>query len=185
MLALTAPLLGFVLGAAFAWVSGDEIARSKDSSVSRSLVAVTLFSLMVYAPIAAYFLAVSPDWTYAYLVDPDRIPRAADLAAVLLNFASVPAGFLAAARAAASRHQGTVVRIAAGPAVLVLANIAAALPRLSVHATHAQFHGDFGVEPLSGSPLGYALIWMSAVLAGSVAWTVRGLRRMAEAARRG
>ena len=57
--------------------------------------------------------------------------------------------------------------------------LVAMLPRLRLFASYAQFHGDFGTEPLTGSPVGYALLWMTAVVAGAVAWTIHVLRRLA------
>jgi hypothetical protein len=56
----------------------------------------------------------------------------------------------------------------------------ALLPRLRVVASYAQFHGDFGTEPLAGSPVGVGLLWMTTVVAFSAAWTTRMLRRLAD-----
>ena len=70
------------------------------------------------------------------------------------------------------------MRLAALPALLVASFLLATAPRLSVAASHAQYHGDFGTRSLAGSPIGYALLWMSAVLAGGVIWTLHSLRRL-------
>lgn len=180
MPAPTAPLIGFLLGMAFAWASADELARAGSSAAARSLLLAATFGLLVFAPVAGFFLAFSPDWAYAYLVDSQRLPGAIDLALVLLDAASVPAGFLVAARWARSRRLGTVVRLASIPAAGVAAFVALALPRLGVHATYAQYHGDFGTRSVSGSPLGYALLWMLAVLVAAVVWTLRSLRMLGQ-----
>jgi hypothetical protein len=149
MPAPTAPLIGFVLGIAFAWAAADELGRAASSgTTSRSLVVVTLFSLLVFAPVSAYFLAC------------------------------VPAGFAIAARRASSRRLGPLVQIAALPTLAVGIFLLVASPRLAVSASYAQFHGDFGTRSLAGSPLGYALLWMGLVLFGAVAWTSRSLRRL-------
>ena len=89
-----APLIGFALGVAFAWWAREELARSQASAGvgSRSLVIVTLFATVVFAPIGAYFLAFEADWSYAIFVDTGRIPSALQLALVLLDAASVPVG---------------------------------------------------------------------------------------------
>jgi hypothetical protein len=179
MPAPTAPLIGFVLGIAFAWAAADELGRAAGAgTTSRSLVVVTLFSLLVFAPVSAYFLAFSPDWSYAYFVDSERLPSAVDLGLVLLDAASVPAGFAIAARRASSRRLGTLVQIGALPALAAGVFLLIASPRLAVSASYAQFHGDFGTRSLAGSPLGYAVLWMGLVLLGSVAWTSRSLRRL-------
>ncbi|HMJ16612.1 MAG TPA: hypothetical protein VK524_34595 [Polyangiaceae bacterium] len=185
MPAPTAPLLGFVLGIAFAWAAADELQRSAGSGgTSRSLVLVTLFSLLCFAPVAAYFLAFVPDWSYAYLVDPERVPNAVDLALALLDAASVPLGFAMAARSASARRLGSMLRLAAVPGLLALAFLMVCLQRLNVHATYAQYHGDFGTRSVAGSPLGYALLWMAAVLGAAIAWTIYCLRALTSGTRR-
>lgn len=180
MPAPVAPLVGFSLGVAFAWAAADELGRAGGYSISRSLVVVTLFSLLVFAPVSAYFLAFAPDWAYAYLVDSQRLPSAVDLGLVLVDAASVPAGFALAARLAGTHKLGQLVQLAAVPALLVAVFLLALLPRLTVHASYAQYHGDFGVRSVAGSPLGYALLWMSAVLLAAVLWTARALRRISQ-----
>jgi hypothetical protein len=178
-----APLVGFVLGIAFAWAAAEELARAGGHAASRSLWLVTLFGLVVFAPAAGFFLAFSPDWSYAYLFDSQRLPGAVDLGLVLVDAASVPAGFAAASRWAAARRLGALLRFALVPLGLVMAFVAFALPRIGVHATYAQYHGDFGTRAVSGSPLGYALLWMSTVLAAAIYWVWRSLRMLGQARR--
>lgn len=177
MPAPAAPLIGFVLGVVFAWASSGELARTGGSGVAtRSLVVVGVFALIVFGPMAAYFLAVSPDWAYAYLIDSQRVPAAFDLGLLLLDVASVPAGFLLAARRASAQKVTPLLELGAVPLALALTFLVVASKRLSVQATYTEFHGDFGTRALAGSPLGYALLWMNLMLAGGVAWTVRCLR---------
>lgn len=178
-----APFFGFLLGAAFAWVAAEELAR--DGGVgSRSLTVVALFGLLVYAPISGYLLAFAPDWSYGYVVDSQRLPSAVDTAWVLLDAASVPAGFARAARHARVKRSGPIMRLVALPAAVALGLVLATLPRLSVHASYAQYHGDFGTRPVSGSPLGFALLAMTLILLVGASVTVIWLRRSSRAARR-
>jgi hypothetical protein len=176
-------LIGFLLGVVFAWAAAEELARAGLSSATRSLLLAALFGLLVFAPVAGFFLAFSPDWSYAYVVDSQRLPGVVDLALVLTDAASVPAGFVVASRWAATRRLGALLRLAMIPALLTIVFVAAALPRLSVHATYAQYHGDFGTRTVSGSPLGYALLWMLSVLAAAIVWTLRSVRVMGQARR--
>jgi hypothetical protein len=178
-----APLVGFVLGVVFAWAAADDLGRA-GGVATRSLLVVSAFSLAVYAPISGYFLAFAPDWSYVYLVDSQRLPGAVDLGLVLMDAASVPVGFAAAARWARARRAGPILRMGAVPAAAALLTVLITLRRLGVHATYAQFHGDFGVQSVSGSPLGYALLWMTLVLVGAVGFTLSWLRRASRAARR-
>jgi hypothetical protein len=180
MPAPTAPLIGFVLGVGFAWAAADELARRGGSSVSRSLIVVTLFSLLVFAPVSAFFLAFAPDWAYAYIIDSQRLPSATDLGLVLFDAASVPLGFALSARWAGARQLGPLLRLAALPTLLVAVFMLLLAPRLAIHATYSQYQGDFGTRSLAGSPLGYALLWMSTVLLGAALWTARCLRRIGQ-----
>ncbi len=176
-----APLVGFVLGVVFAWWGAEDLARSHDGSTifSRSLVVATLFAALVFTPVSGYFLAFETDWSFAYWVDSRRIPSAVGLTLVLLDMLSVPLGFIAAASHAKKRRFGALLGLAIPPAVLVLGGLLRAAARLSVHASYAQFHGDFGVRPIAGSPLGHALLWMDAVLAIGIVWTSREMRALA------
>jgi len=172
------PLLGFALGVACAWAAVGDLGRSTSGLGGRALLVTTAFALLVFAPIAGYFVAFEPDWSYAYFVDSERLPAIVPIAVVLLAAVSVPAGFLAAVGDARSRRLGRVLRKAAVPAFLCAVFLLATFSRLSVHANYAQFHGDFGTRGVAGGPLGYALIWMLGVLAAATAWTLRALQRM-------
>jgi hypothetical protein len=179
---VAAPLFGIALGVLFAWAGAEEIARG-GGSVSRSLVVAGLFGAFVYAPACAYFQAFFPDWCFAYFLDAERRGLALDLSLVLANAGSIPLGLSMASRSAAARRVGTLTRTAAIPAVAAVLLVLALSPRLRVVSTFAQFHGDFGTEPLIGSPLAWALLWMAAIVAGGVAWTLHVLRRLVDPAR--
>jgi hypothetical protein len=172
-----APLLGFLLGIAFAWCAAEDLAKS--GIANRSLLGVSLFSMLVFAPVSAYFLALAPDWSYAYVVDSQKLPGVVDLSLVLVDAASVPLGFVAARSAARAKRASSLMRIATVPAVALVAFVLVAFPRLGRNATYAQYHGDFGVRSVAGSPLGYAMLWMALVLVGAVAWTGSWLWRNA------
>ncbi len=179
MPAPVAPFIGFALGTGFAWAAANVLAKGPGSGVtSRALLVVTLFSLLVFAPTTAYFLAFAPDWSYAYWVDSRKLPSAVGLGLVLLNLASVPIGFWAAARAARARALRKLVNlglVALAPCVLF---VVIGWQRFGVEGTYAQYHGDFGMRALGGSPLGYALLWMTLILAGATAWAARCLKKL-------
>jgi hypothetical protein len=179
MPAFLAPLVGFVLGIAFAWAAADEIASDPTSVLgSRALVVAALFSVLVFAPAAGYFVAFDGDWAFAYLVNTQKLPSAVVLALVLIDASSVPVGFVLAAPHARRRRIGPVLTLAAIPAAIALLCVLIFSRRLGVAATFSQFHGDFGTRSVAGTPLGYALVWMNGVLALAVALTLREMRRM-------
>jgi hypothetical protein len=168
------------LGVLFAWAGAEEVSRSGGGTTSRTLLVSALFGVLVYAPACGYFSAFFPDWAYAYFLDAEGRPIALDMALLLVDAASLPLAVALFGRGAAARRTNLLIRAAAVPSALAAASLLVLLPRLRVYGTYAQFHGDFGTEPLTGSPVGYALIWMSMVVAGAAAWTVRVLRGLAE-----
>lgn len=179
MPAFLAPLVGFVIGAGFAWASADELKKAHPSWIApRALAVVSLFAVLLYAPACAYFLVFEGDWAYAYFVDTRKLPSAVDLGLVLLDAASVLIGFFAAAPRARARKLLPVLSMAGVPALLALIVAVALISRLSVHASYAQFHGDFGTRAVSGSALGYGLLWMNGLLVAAIGWNTRVLRRL-------
>ncbi|WP_433935099.1 hypothetical protein AB3662_10675 [Sorangium cellulosum] len=195
MPAFVAPLVGFALGALLAWFSAAAphrpgALRAAEPRLSpgprdRPLALVSLFAVLVFAPVCAYFLVFAPDWSFAYLVDTRRIPSAVDLLLLLLDAASVPAGFAAAHRFASSAGgrptaQGAVRALAVfggAPIAIALVAVLALSRRLALDGTYRQVEGDFGVHPVAGGPLGYALLWMYTMLAAGFAVTVSALLR--------
>ncbi len=185
MPAFIAPLIGFMLGIAFAWNAADEIATDPTSVLgSRSLVVATLFSVLVFAPAAGYFVAFNGDWAFGYVLNTQQMPSAVVLALVLVYASSVPVGFVVAAPHARRRKLATILSMAALPVGLALLAILVFSRRLGVSATYAQFHGEFGMRPVAGTSLGYGLVWMDGVLGLAVALTVREMRRLSTAARK-
>lgn len=172
------PLFGLALGALFAWLESDGSTRGKAGLTLNALVLLTLFGLLVLAPVAAYFIAFEPDWAYAYMLDSSRQLGALNAALLLADVVSVPAGFTLCTRAAHGPTTSALVRVAGVPVLAAGVFVAVLLPRLSVQATFAQFHGDFGTRPVAGGPLGYALLWTAVVLAGASSWLAFALRRM-------
>ncbi len=169
-----APLVGFVLGIAFAWTARADIGKDDGPLfASRPFVVALGFAAFVQGPIVAYFVAFHGDWAYLYLLDWRRVPSAVDLTLVLVSALAVPAGALAALPAARARRLGSVVRIGAGPVLLAFALLAWGARRLAVSATYAQFHGDFGTQSIGSSSLGLGILWMGVLFVLGIAWSVR------------
>lgn len=175
MPALIAPLVGFLIGIGFAWAAASELTKA-GTFAPRALMVVALFAFLVFAPACAYFLAFEGDWAYAYFLDTRKLPSAVDLGLVLLDAVSVLVGFVVAAPRARARKLLPLLSIAGVPALLVMIAVVAMTSRLSVQASYAQFHGDFGTRAVSGSALGYALLWMNGLVAAAVIWNARVLR---------
>jgi hypothetical protein len=107
-----------------------------------------------------------------------HVPSAVDLGLVLLAGASVVGGFWAAVRPARRGRSGPLVAMVVAPGALAVAGLVAGASRLAVSGTYAQFHGDFGTEPIGASALGKGVLLMGVVVTLAVAWTMRSLLRM-------
>ena len=177
MPAALAPLVGFVLGVVFAWAAGAELSRTPVSLVAtRALAIVVLFAFLVYGPFAGYFVTYATDWSLAYLVDGRRVPSALLLVIVLVDIASVPAGFAVGATRAREHRLFSLLPLATVPLAIAAVAVAVFSRRLAVFGTYAQITRSFGAVPLAGSAAGWAILWFFACLAFASAWTIRELR---------
>lgn len=171
---------GLCAGLGFAWLSRRELRRVTSGEVgSRGLAIAVLFALFVLAPVSAYFLAFEPDWCLAYLVDTSQASPALTPALLLVALASVPAGFLLA-RALLERggDEQSLLRALLAGVVVTLGAVMLGLRRFAVQGSYAQFHGDFGTQPLAGSSLGYAVLLLGFWLAAGLGFAVWNLRRL-------
>jgi hypothetical protein len=179
-----APLIGLALGAALAWLAAPELMRIDGPIVAcRPFAVVTAFAGFVWLPVVGYFATFHGDWSYLYVISWQRVPSAIDLGLVLLAGATVVAGFWLAVAPVRKRQLMPVALLVVCPVTLAVGGAVAAARRLAVSGTYAQFHGDFGTEPIGASVLGKGVLVMMAVLALGLAWTVRSLLRMAAEAR--
>lgn len=174
-----APLLALALGAALAWVAAPELARDEGPVVaSRPFAIVAAFVVLVWLPVVGYFVAFHGDWSYLYVLPWRSVPSAIDLGLVILAGAALVGGFWLAVKPVRKRRFGFLVTLVVAPGALAIAGLTLASSRLGVSGTYAQFHGDFGTEPIGASPLGKAVLLMGVVLVLGVAWTVRSLVRI-------
>jgi hypothetical protein len=173
-------LVGVALGAALAWVAGPELARDDAPIVaSRPFAVVASFTLFVWLPMVGYFVAFHGDWSYLYLFPWRHVPSAIDLGLVLLAGASVTGGFWAAVEPVRRRRFGPVLGLILAPGGAAILGLTLFAGRLAVSGTYAQFHGDFGTEPIGACALGRGVLWMGVTVVLAITWTVRSLGQMA------
>ena len=172
-----AHLIALSLGAALAWAAAPELARNEGSAASsRAFAVVAAFAAFVWLPAVGYFVFFHGDWSYLYLVPPH--PSAIDLALALLSGGCVVLGFLAAAGPARKRRLGPTIAVVGVPVAAVLLALPFVVRRLVVSGTYAQFHGNFGTEPLASSLLGKGVLVLGALVAIAVAWTAHALANL-------
>ncbi len=179
-----APFIGLALGAALAWLAAPELMRIDGPIVAcRPFAVVTAFAGFVWLPVVGYFVMFLGDWSYLYVIAWQRIPSAIDLGLVLLAGATVVGGFWLSVAPLRTRKLGPVIALVVAPVSVAVVGVLLVARRLAVSGTYAQFHGDFGTEPIGASVLGKGVLVMMAVLALGLAWTARSLLRMAAEAR--
>ncbi len=192
-----AGLVGLLLGAALAWFASPLLANAGAGGgsrgpeafgdgrgpgailLSRPFAVILAFAGFVWLPVVGYFVVFHPDWSYLYLVPHRQVPSAIDLTLVLLTGGTVLLGFWAAVGPVRKRHFASIVALIAVPGAIVVLALPFCIRRLAVSGTYAQFHGDFGTEPIAASLLGKGVLLMGILLAAGVGWTLRSLSRMA------
>jgi hypothetical protein len=179
--ALVGPFVGFALGVLLAWLCQAEAPREDERAFRARAQVVTLFAGLVFAPACAYFLIFAGDWSLSYLVDSRAVPSAVSLLLVVLDAALVVAGFTAGYRAARQRAQRVLLGLSIVPAAMALTLVLGLFSRLRVEGTFHQVSARFGTQPVAGGPLGYAILWMDAMI---VAGAVIAARALTERARR-
>jgi hypothetical protein len=163
------------MGTLLAWLVASDPQRDDRHVAKRSLVVVASFAALVYAPICAYFLIFAADWSYAYLVPSAAVPSAVELLVVVIDAASVVAGFALGRRVLRRRDVRPALFLVLGPLAAILVAIVMLSRRLRVGGTYRQYHADFGVEPITGSAIGYGLLWMFGMLFVGLVVTAREL----------
>jgi hypothetical protein len=180
-----APLVGLLLGLGLAWASLAELSRDEGPLVaSRPFAIVVAFAALLYMPAVGYFVAFHGDWAYLYVVAWHSVPSAVDFALVLVSGATLPIGFLLSAPLLRKRKLAPVAALAIASGASSLALLALSAKRIALSATYAQFHGEFGTEPIASSALGRGVLFMIIVLALGAAWSARALTSMAEGQRK-
>jgi len=180
MPAFMGPFVGFALGAALAWLGRREGERVDERSHGARVGVAALFALLVMAPVCAYFLIFTPDWAFAYLVDSRKIPSAVELTLVMLTAGAVVVGFIAAERAHKKRSFRALALAAGVPSAIALAEVLIFFPKLRIEGSFHQVESGFGTQSVAGTPLGYAILWMSSMLVLGFVLAVRALSERAQ-----
>ncbi len=169
---------GLSLGMAFAWAARRELRRVTSRGIgSRALGVASLFGLLVFAPVCSYFLAFEADWCLAYLLDTGRASPALVPTLLLLELITVPGGLLLGSWLLQRYDEPALLRALGAGAVATLGAVMLGLRRFAVQGSYAQFHGDFGTQPLAGGSLGYAILLLGFWLTVGASFALWNLRR--------
>jgi hypothetical protein len=162
--ALFAPLVAITLGVTFAWLAVAEHKSEEVGWSSHATRVVALFSALIYGPSVALLLFLSPDWSWAYLVDSARVPSALSMLWVLGSSALLVGAYVVAHPALRRRAHRRALALGLAPLAVSVVMAFVLLERLSTDASFRQFHGGFGARAVAGGPLGYELLWVDGLV---------------------
>jgi cytochrome bd-type quinol oxidase subunit 2 len=173
---LVLSLSGCALGLAFAWSAGAELRQQASALQTQAAWLVLLHALLVFGPCVGYLLSFHSDWAFSYWIRANALPRGA-LTTVIAAVSCMPfVGFLAGASLARQRKTLPLLVVTASLGLACVLGCLLTLPRLLVSATYVQYHDDFGTRGIAGSPLGHALLGMTAIVVAASLWCVNTLR---------
>lgn len=171
-------LLGLALGVGFAWAAMEDLRQHQGVRQSEASWIVLSFCLLVYGPSSAYLVSYHGDWSLSYWLSAANLPPALSTTLVACAAASPFAGLLVGSPWAQTRRPIVLMYLCAGLSLLCVVGLLASLPRLLVDATTVEFRNDFGTRSIAGSALGYALLWMVAIVGAAALWTAATLRHI-------
>jgi len=171
--------VGLLLGLAFARAASGVLSQTGNAGLSSpAFPIVSVFAVLVYAPVVGFSVSLAPDWACAYLIDTQRLPAAFETFSVVFAASSAVLGFIWGAEPSARRHWNVIGRRMILVGIALVTTMAPLIPRFKVQATFTQYRGDFGIRPIAGTELGYALLWMLVLLGLAGTWTIFSLYRM-------
>lgn len=167
--------IAFATGVATALAGRGELRLSpRHPFLTTAFGAYLLFACLVLVPASVYFYVFHGDWFLLYLFDVQRVPSAIALVGFVLEVGIGALGFSAGAALLRSQREAVAGGVIAAAVILGAAVPALLRERLSVAGTFAQYDGQFGLTPLSDSPLFAGGIAMAVlIVAGFVFLIVR------------
>lgn len=168
-------LVNLLFGLGFALVARERI-RADGPFAAPAFHLVALHAGAVVAPVALYFYAVHPAWSWMYWVDPKNIAAVAVLPLMVGHAALVIGGWYAAAMFIRRGFQNVVLYAGGGIAVMLLILVVAGIPRLSTAADYLGWQAHRGTS-LFKVQLGWAFVVSLMALFGSAIYVAIELGR--------
>ena len=174
-------LLHLGLGLGFALAARGRI-RDDGAYASPAFTVALAHVGLVVLPLAFYFYAVQPAWTWLYWVDPERVPTLAVVPLVAAHGALVIAGWHLGARLIRHDRQRLAAWLLAGLGVALVVVAAVALPRLFSAVSYAGYHRGQR-DGLMSVALGWAVLVSLLATAVTTGYTAFELARDSRRAR--
>jgi hypothetical protein len=131
---------------------------------------------MIVAPMALYFYAVHPAWSWMYWFDPRKLSGIAVLPLMVGHAMLVVGGWYVASMLLRAGYQGALIYVAGAIAVFVLVVGIGGIDRLSTAADYLGWQSKKGVS-LFAVQLGWAFVVSILALFGSAIYIAIELSR--------
>lgn len=168
-------LLNLLFGIGFALVARDRV-RADGPFAAPAFPLVMLHAAAVVAPIALYFYAVHPAWSWMYMVDPGGISVLAILPLMVGHGVIAVGGYYVGALLIRADHKKAVAYAIVGLTITALVILLVARARLGVSASYGDFRAHRG-RGLMEVELGWAVLVSLMASAGSITYIVFELTR--------
>lgn len=169
-------LVNLLFGIGFALIARDRL-KADGPFASPAFPLVALHAGAVVAPIALYFYAVHPAWSWMYFFDADKVSGAAVLPLMVGHAGLVIGAWYGSSLLIRNGLQGALLYVGGGLALVLLILIVAGIHRLDTAADYAGYtDGKHGV-PLFSVRLGWAFVVSLLALFGSAVYVAIELGR--------
>lgn len=168
-------LVNLLFGIGFALIARDRI-RADGPFSAPAFHLILLHAAAVVAPIALYFYAVHPAWSWMYWVNPNKLGGVAVLPLMVGHAALVIGGWYGASLLLRRGYQGALLYVTGAVALILLILIVAGINRLGTAADYAGWGAQKGVSLLNVQ-LGWAFVVSLMALFGSAVYIAIELGR--------
>ena len=168
-------LVNLLFGIGFALIARDRI-RADGPFTAPAFQLVSLHAAAIVAPVALYFYAVHPAWSWMYWVNPRKLAGVAILPLMVGHAALVIGGWYGAGMLLRRGHQGALLYGSAAIALTLLVLVVAGLPRLSTATDYPGWRAGQGTS-LFAVQLGWAFMVSLLALFGSAIYVAIELGR--------
>ena len=167
--------MNLLFGVGFALVARDRI-RADGPFAAPAFQLVLLHAATVVVPIALYFYAVHPAWSWLYWFDPRKLSGAAVLPLMVGHATLVIGGWYVASLLLRAGYQGALLYGAGAIALVLVILVAVSVDRLSTAADYPGWQAKKGVS-LFAVQLGWAFAVSLLALFGSAIYIAIELSR--------
>jgi len=169
-------LVNLLFGIGFALIARDRL-KADGPFASPAFPLVVLHAAAVVAPIALYFYAVHPAWSWMYFFDPEKISGIAVLPLMVGHGVLVIGAWYGASLLIRKSLQGALFYVGGALALMLLILIVAGIRRLDTATDFVGYQdGKHGV-PLFSVRLGWAFVVSLLALFGSAVYVAIELGR--------